>query len=67
MKTNKNIRESTLRKTMIVCAMVEKYYEPGNQARCYSAVWRNYVNKSNPMCYATFRWHLRMGRKLGLL
>lgn len=37
-----------------VCAIVQEHYEPGNQAKCYKAVWKQHVYPVYPICYQTF-------------
>lgn len=43
---------------MKVREVTERNYEPGNQARCYKAVWRRYVWPEYRICYRTFREYL---------
>ena len=37
-----------------VCELTQRHYEPGNQSRCYKAVWRYYIYPIYPMCYRTY-------------
>ncbi len=52
--------ESTKRRAAIVQEIAARHYEPGNQARCYKAVWRRWVNPIQPMCYRTFLNYLSL-------
>lgn len=45
---------NTLLRIKRVQEIVAMHYEPGNQAKCYKAVWRNYVFPVYPCCYMTF-------------
>jgi hypothetical protein len=61
------MRETTAEKIRIICEIVNRHYEAGNQRRCYAAVWRQYVRRSLPMSYVTFSRLLRRGKEMGLL
>lgn len=37
-----------------VCDIVQQNYEPGNQTKCYKAVWKRHVYPVYPICYRTF-------------
>lgn len=37
-----------------VCAIVQRHYEPGNQQKCYKAIWKRHVFPVYPICYRTF-------------
>lgn len=52
--------KSTTRRAEMVRAIVARYYEAGNQQRCYKAVWARYVNPIYPMCYRTFLNYLNI-------
>lgn len=52
--------ESTKRRAEILRELAARHYEPGNQSRCYKAVWRRWVNPMYPMCYRTFLNYLSM-------
>lgn len=45
--------KNTLRRMKLVCDIVQQHYEPGNQARSYYRVWKQYVNPVYPCCYRT--------------
>ena len=38
--------KNTLRRIKLVCDIVQQHYEPGNYAKSYFQVWRNFVNLS---------------------
>lgn len=46
-------RKNTLRRVRLVCDIVQQHYEPGNYAKSYYKIWRQYVNPVYPMCYHT--------------
>ena len=46
-------RKNTLRRIRLVLDIVEKHYEPGNNAKNYRKVWERYVNPVYPCCYRT--------------
>lgn len=46
--------KNTLRRIKLVCDIVQQHYEPGNYAKSYFKVWKDYVNPVYPMCYHTF-------------
>lgn len=41
-------------------AITERYYESGNQARCYKAVWRWHIFPVFKICYRTYLNYLGM-------
>lgn len=45
--------KNTLRRIKLVCDIVQQHYEPGNYAKSYYKVWRQYVNPAYPCCYRT--------------
>lgn len=51
---------NTLQRARIIKDLAARHYERGNYARSYYQVWRNYVNKSYPMCYRTFLKYINM-------
>lgn len=51
---------STLQRARIIKDLAARHYERGNYAKSYRQVWRNYVNKSYPMCYRTFLRYINM-------
>lgn len=51
---NKKRYKSTILRAQNIRKLTEKYYEPGNNARCYKAVWRRYIYPLYPMCYRTY-------------
>jgi hypothetical protein len=61
------MRKTTVERIKIICEIVNKRYERGNQRRCYTAIWRQYVKNVIPMSHVTFLRLLREGKKLGLL
>lgn len=44
---------NTLRRIKLVCDIVQRHYEPGNYAKSYFKVWKQYVNPVYPCCYRT--------------
>ena len=49
---------NTLRRIRLVLDIVEKHYEPGNNAKNYRKVWERYVNPVYPGCYRTMLRYL---------
>ena len=45
--------KNTLRRIKLVCDIVQQHYEPGNYAKSYFKVWKDYVNPVYPMSYHT--------------
>lgn len=45
---------STLQRIKIARQLTIKYYEPGNQAKCYKAIWRNHIRKIIGVNYRTY-------------
>lgn len=45
--------KNTLRRIKLVCDIVQQHYEPGNYAKSYFQVWKNFVNPVYPMTYHT--------------
>lgn len=56
----RNHHKSTIERIKKVRAIVNRYYESGNNSRCYKAVWRRYVNPLYPMSYRTFLSYLNV-------
>lgn len=50
--------KSTLERIRKVRAIVDRYYEAGNNSKCYKAVWQRYVCPLYPMGYRTFLSYL---------
>ena len=50
--------KSTLERVKKVRAIVDRYYEQGNNCKCYKAVWQRYVCPVDPMSYRTFLSYL---------
>lgn len=55
------IHLNTKKRIEKVCEIAQKYYEPGNAAKCYRAVWRHHIYPIYPMCYRTFLSYLYKG------
>ncbi|MDR2131001.1 MAG: hypothetical protein LBP56_07555 [Odoribacteraceae bacterium] len=53
MKRVKRYRSTLLRMEEILSITRERY-EPGNQSRCYRAVWRRYIEPRFGICYRTY-------------
>lgn len=45
---------STMQRIKMARELTQKYYEPGNQSKCYRAVWRNYIHKIMGISYRTY-------------
>lgn len=45
---------STLQRIKMARELTRKYYEPGNQSKCYKAVWRNNVRRIMGISYRTY-------------
>lgn len=52
--------ESTIERVRMVRAITAQYYESGNQARCYKAVWRQHIFPKFKICYRTYLNYLGM-------
>ena len=50
----KKHHKSTLCRIKEIRKLANELYEPGNQSRCYRAVWRKYIEPKYGMCYRTF-------------
>ena len=57
---NRKYHKSTIERTKKIRQIAEQYYEAGNNARCYKAVWKKYVYPIYPMCYRTFLNYLNI-------
>ncbi len=45
---------STIKRIKEILDIVNKEYEPGDQKRCYKAIWRNIVYPRYGICYDTY-------------
>jgi len=54
---------NTINKAMLVHALVEQYYEPGNQSRCRLWVFMNYIKPVYPMSERTFWWYMKIAKE----
>ena len=45
---------STIKRIKEIQDIVRREYEPGNQQRCYKAVWRRFIFPRYGICYDTF-------------
>ena len=52
--------KSTYDRVKWIKALTDLYYEPGNKARCYKAVWKRYIYPIYPMCYRTYLNYLNI-------
>jgi hypothetical protein len=50
-------RKNMLKRARIVQEIVRDNYEPGNQSKCKSQVYRKYICNKVPMCERTF-WEM---------
>ncbi len=57
---NKKHYKSTLERVKLIKMLTDRYYERGNNARCYKEVWRKYINPIYPMCYRTYLNYLNI-------
>ena len=46
--------KSTLARAEKVKALTALHYEAGNQAKCYKAVWRRWIEPEFGICYRTY-------------
>lgn len=46
--------KSTLARAEKVKAVTKLHYEVGNQAKCYKAVWRHWIEPEFGICYHTY-------------
>lgn len=49
---------STKKRIKSVIAIVEAEYQPGDQSRCYAAIWRRRIWPEFGICYITFLSYL---------
>lgn len=49
---------STKKRIKAIIAIVMEEYEPGNQSRCYKAIWRRRIWPVYGVCYKTFLEYL---------
>ena len=49
---------STKKRIKSVIAIVEAEYQPGDQSRCYAAIWRRRILPEFGICYKTFLSYL---------
>lgn len=52
--TNKKRHKSTLARAEQIKALTTLHYEAGNQAKCYKAVWRRWIEPQFGICYRTY-------------
>ncbi len=50
--------KSTIERAKNIRELTERYYEPGNNARCYKRIWRRYIYPIYPMSYWTYLRYL---------
>lgn len=46
--------KSTLARVKVIREITERYYEAGNNSRCYKSIWRHYVYPVFGCCYRTY-------------
>lgn len=49
---------STKKRMKAIIAIVEAEYQPGDQSRCYAAIWRRRILPEFGLCYKTFLSYL---------
>ena len=52
--TNKKRHKSTLARAEKIKALTALHYEAGNQAKCYKAVWRQWIYPEFRVSYGTY-------------
>lgn len=52
--TKKRRHKSTLARAEKIKALTAMHYEAGNQAKCYKAVWRRWIEPEFGICYRTY-------------
>ena len=52
--TNKKRHKSTLARAEQIKTLTALHYEAGNQAKCYKAVWRRWIEPQFGICYRTY-------------
>lgn len=52
--TNKRRHKSTLARALRIKALTALHYEEGNQAKCYKAVWRRWIEPEFGITYGTY-------------
>lgn len=56
--TMKKRHKSTIARAKHIKALTALHYEAGNQAKCYRAVWRHYIEPEYGICYRTYLTYL---------
>ena len=51
---NKKRHKSTLARAEKIKSLTALHYEVGNQAKCYKAVWRRWIEPEFGICYRTY-------------
>lgn len=51
---NKKRYKSTLARAKKIKSLTALHYELGNQAKCYKAVWRRWIEPEFGICYRTY-------------
>ncbi len=54
MMSNRKRFRSTIKRIKEIQDIVVREYEPGDQKKCYKAVWRRFVFPRYGVCYDTF-------------
>ncbi len=54
---------STYSRIKKIVEITKKRYEPGNQSKCYKAVWRKYIQPEFGICYRTYMNYLSITLK----
>lgn len=52
--STKSRYKSTACRIREICELTQEHYEPGNQSKCYRAVWRKYIEPKYGICYRTY-------------
>lgn len=54
----KKRHKSTIARAKQIKAVTALHYEAGNQAKCYRAVWRHWIEPEFGICYRTYLAYL---------
>lgn len=52
--SNRKRYRSTIKRIKEIQNIVKREYEPGDQQRCYKAIWRKFVYPRYGVCYDTY-------------
>ena len=55
-----NHYKSTHARAKLIKSLTVRYYDRGNHAKCYKAVWKKFINPIYPMSYRTYLNYLNI-------